>query len=92
MIRGLRHKGLEAFFRKGSKAGIQAQHALKLRVLLTALDYAKKPEDMSAPGWRFHALSGDRVGQYSVTVNANWRVVFRFDGADAELVDYLDYH
>ncbi|MDE3010761.1 MAG: type II toxin-antitoxin system RelE/ParE family toxin [Pseudomonadota bacterium] len=92
MIRSFRHKGLEAFFRKGSKAGIQAQHASKLRVLLTALDFAKKPEDMNAPGWRFHALSGDLAGHYSVTVNANWRVVFRFDGTDAELVDYLDYH
>ena len=56
MIRSFRHKGLEAFFRKGSKAGIQAQHASKLRILLTALDYAKKPEDMNAPGWRFHGL------------------------------------
>ena len=92
MIRSFRHKGIEAFFRKGSNAGIQAQHASKLRILLTALDYAKKPEDMNAPGWRFHGLSGDLAGHYSVTVNANWRVVFRFDGTDAELVDYLDYH
>jgi toxin HigB-1 len=59
--------------------------------LLTALDYAKKPEDMNAPGWRFHGLSGDRKGFFCVTVNGNWRLIFRFDGKDAELVDYLDY-
>ena len=47
---------------------------------------------MNAPGWRFHALSGDKKGFFSVTVNGNWRIIFRFDGKDAELVDYLDYH
>ena len=47
---------------------------------------------MNAPGWRFHALSSDRKGLFSVTVNGNWRLIFRFDAKDAELVDYLDYH
>jgi toxin HigB-1 len=92
MIKRFKHKGLENFFRRGTKAGIQAHHAAKLRILLTALDYAKKPDDMNAPGWRFHALSGDQKGLFSVTVNGNWRIIFRFDGKDAELVDYVDYH
>ena len=92
MIKRFKHKGLEAFFRHGTKAGIQAHLAAKLRILLTALDYAKKPNDMNAPGWRFHALSGDRKGCFSVTVNGNWRITFRIDGKDAELLDYLDYH
>lgn len=59
---------------------------------LTALDAGKKPDDMNAPGWRLHSLTGDMKGYYTITVNANWRVIFRFDGKDAELVDYLDYH
>jgi len=46
---------------------------------------------MNAPGWRFHALSEDKKGFFSVTVNGNWRIIFRFDGKDVELVDYLDY-
>ena len=92
MIKTFRHKGLEAFFHRGAKAGIQAHHAAKLRIMLTALDYAKGPEDMNASGWRFHGLSGDLKGFFSVTVNGNWRLIFRFDGKDAELVDYLDYH
>ncbi|MEY4762100.1 MAG: hypothetical protein RLZZ200_1956 [Pseudomonadota bacterium] len=92
MIKSLRHKGLEQFFRRGSKAGIQAQHATKLRLQLTALDAATKVSDLSAPGWRLHALSGYLKGFYSLTVNGNWRVVFRFVGEDVELVDYLDYH
>ncbi|MFT3905824.1 MAG: type II toxin-antitoxin system RelE/ParE family toxin [Steroidobacteraceae bacterium] len=92
MIRSFRHKGLEAFYRTGSKAGIQPAHAAKLRVQLTALEFARRPEDMNAPGWRWHSLKGDRRGFYSVTVNGNWRMIFRFDNGDAELVDYLDYH
>jgi len=92
MIRSFRHKGLEAFYRSGSKAGIQPAHAAKLRVQLTALEFARRPEDMNAPGWRWQPLKGDRRGFHSVTVNGNWRMIFRFDNGDAELVDYLDYH
>jgi toxin HigB-1 len=92
MIRSFRHKGLEAFFRTGSKAGIQPAHAAKLRRQLTALEYAKRAEDLNAPSWRWHPLKGELRGHYAITVNGNWRLVFRFDGTDAELVDYLDYH
>jgi proteic killer suppression protein len=92
MIRSFRHKGLEAFFRRGTKTGIQPPHAAKLRLQLTALDAATKPEDLAAPGWRLHALTGDLRGFHSITVNGNWRVIFRFIERDVELVDYLDYH
>lgn len=92
MIKTFRHKGLDVFFRTGSKAGIQPHHAGKLRVLLTTLDSAKRPDDMNASGWKLHALTGNLAGHYSVTVNGNWRMTFAFDGEDAELVDYLDYH
>jgi proteic killer suppression protein len=92
VIKSFRHKGLEAFFRRGTKSGIQPHHATKLRVQLTALNAATKPDDLSAPGWRLHSLTGSLRGFYSITVNGNWRVIFRFDGTDVELVDYLDYH
>ena len=92
MIKTFRHKGLEAFFLTGSRAGIQPSHASKLRIILTALDNAKQPNDMNAPNWRLHALTGDLAGKYSVTVNKNWRITFLFNGEDVELVDYLDYH
>jgi proteic killer suppression protein len=59
---------------------------------LTALDVATRPGDLSAPGWRLHPLVGQYNGFFSITVNGNWRLVFRFDGPDVELVDYLDYH
>ena len=92
MIKTFRHKGLQAFFETGSKAGIQPHHAGKLRALLTTLDSAKHVDDMSAPSWKLRPLTGDLSGHYSVTVNGNWRLTFTFKGEDAELVDYLDYH
>jgi proteic killer suppression protein len=92
MIVGFRHRGLEVFFLTGSKAGIQSAHALKLGAMLRRLNEASKPQDMALPGWGLHALKGDLRGHWSVWVNANWRLTFRFVGADAELVDYLDYH
>jgi len=93
MIKSFRHKGLEAFYTSGSKAGIQAQHAEKLRLQLTALNVAISADDLKAPAsWRLHSLSGKLKGFYSLTVNGNWRVIFRFDGSDVELVDYSDYH
>lgn len=58
-----------------------------------ALSKAKKPSDMSAPGWDLHPLKGEETGVWSVSVNGNWRMTFRFDDdGDAVLVDYRDYH
>lgn len=92
MIRGFRHKGVEQFFRTGSKAGIRPQHAKRLRLQLARLDAAKTPDDMNLPGWKFHPLTKDLAGHYAVTVNKNWRLTFAFEEGDAVLVDYQDYH
>ena len=92
MIKSFRHKGLEAFYQTGSLAGIQPIHAKRLREQLTTLSIAHGAEDLTRPGWRLHGLTGNRAGFFSLTVQANWRIVFRFDGTDVELVDYLDYH
>lgn len=92
MIKSFRHKGVERFFRTGSKSKIQAKHAERLRKQLFALDNAKSPEDMNAPGWRLHPLHGELEGHWSVEVSGNWRLTFAFEGEDAVLVDYQDYH
>jgi proteic killer suppression protein len=83
---------MERFFRVGSKAGIQPKHAGKLRRQLFALDNAKGPRDMNAPGWRLHPLRGDLEGHWAVDVSGSWRLTFLFEGEDAVLVDYQDYH
>ncbi|WP_313372114.1 type II toxin-antitoxin system RelE/ParE family toxin [Achromobacter animicus] len=92
MIIGFRHKGLETFYRTGSTRGIQAAHANKLRRILAMLDVARGPQDMDVPGYKLHPLKGDLAEHWSVRVNGNWRVTFRFTEAGAELVDYQDYH
>jgi proteic killer suppression protein len=92
VIKTFRHKGLERFFHAGSKAGIQPAHAPRLRLQLARLDAASVPQDMNLPGWKFHALKGDLAGYFAVTVNKNWRLTFTFEGEDAVLVDYQDYH
>lgn len=92
MIKSFRHTGLQAFFERGSKAGIQASHAPRLARQLARLDQAAQPRDMNLPGWRLHSLQGDLAGHWSVTVSGNWRMTFLFDGVDTILVDYQDYH
>lgn len=92
MILSFRHKGLETLFNTGSTKGVQAAHSPKLSRILLALDTAQSPAELDLPGYKLHALKGDRKGFWSIWVNGNWRVIFRFDGTDVELVDYLDYH
>ncbi len=92
MIRSFRHKGVQRFFETGSKAGIQPAHSARLRLVLTRLETARVPKDMSAPGWKLHALKGSLAGHWAVWVDANWRLTFAFDGEDAVEIDYQDYH
>ena len=92
MIKSFRHKGLQRFFEKGSKSGIQARHERRLRLMLSRLDDIATPADMDAPGWKFHVLRGELKGHWAVWIDANWRLTFTFDGNDAILVNYQDYH
>jgi len=92
MIKSFRHKGIAAFFATGSKAGIQPKHALRLEEQLATLNISAKPEEMNVPGWKWHALSGKLRGHWAVSVSGNWRLTFAFEGEDAILVDYQDYH
>ena len=92
MIKSFRHKGLKSFFEKGSLAGICTTHAPRLGAMLRRLNEATDAKGMNLPGWKLHPLAGDLAGHYSVSVSGNWRMTFTFDGTDAVLVDYQDYH
>ena len=83
---------LEQFFLTGSKAGIQPLHANRIRLILAQLHQARTLDDLRIPTLRLHELKGARKGTWSVTVQANWRITFRFVAGDAEVVDYEDYH
>jgi proteic killer suppression protein len=92
MIKSFKHRGLEKFFTTGSKAGIQPAHAAKLELQLGFLNTAATPSFMGVPGWDLHPLKGELAGHWSVRVNGNWRLTFRFVDANAEVVNYQDYH
>ena len=92
MIKSWRHKGLKLFYETSSTAKINANHADKLHDILQVLDFATSPEQMNLPGLGLHKLSGNLKGFYSVKVSGNWRLIFTFDGQDAILVNYQDYH
>ena len=92
MIKSFRHKGIQNFFESGDKVGIQAQHEKRLRLQLSRLDDARQAKDMDAPGWKLHRLKGNLKNHWAVWVNGNWRITFTFEGEDAILVDYQDYH
>lgn len=92
MIKTFRHRGLERFFTKGDYRGIPAQFAPRIERLLDRLDASTAPFDMQLPGYKFHALKGNRKGTFAVAVSGNWRLTFVFEGEDAIDVDLEDYH
>ena len=92
MIKTFEHKGLRKFWETGSTAGIQNAQSKKLRLILQRLDASSDVQDMNFPGARLHQLKGDMKGIWSVTVNGNWRITFKFEKGDAYIVNYTDYH
>jgi proteic killer suppression protein len=92
VIRSIRHKGLKRLYEEDDPRAVRAEHAEKLRDILARLDAAGSPADMDLPGFRLHPLKGQLKGFWAVTVRANWRVSFRFEGTEVFDVDYVDYH
>ena len=92
MITGFKHRGLERFFLRGTRAGIQAAHSNRIRLILGRLQASTSPQDMNLPGLYLHELKGKRKGTWAVRVSGNWRITFRFKAEDAFDVDYEDYH
>jgi proteic killer suppression protein len=71
---------------------LNPQHADKIARTLARLDVATRPEQLDLPGFRLHPLKGELAGYWSITVRANWRIIFRFEEGDATDVDLVDYH
>jgi proteic killer suppression protein len=92
MIGKIRHKALKRFYEQDDARGLSADMVERLRDILTALDSASGAEGMERPSFRLHALRGDLKGFWAVTVRANWRVIFRFEGENATDIDFIDYH
>ena len=92
MIRSFRHKGLKQLFEKGQRKGLRADQLEKIENILAVLNRARGPQDMDLAGFGLHRLKGKLRQFWSVTVRANWRVIFRFEEGDAYDVDFIDYH
>ena len=92
VIKSFRHKDLRRFFEDGTKSGIQPKHADRLRLQLAALDTAQTIDDMDIPGYRLHPLKGRMKGRWSISVSGNWRLTFKFEGGNVNILDYEDYH
>ena len=92
MIINFRHKGLKRFFETENTAGIKPQYAHRLKLILSRLDASQEPRDMNLPGLKLHKLVGEYKGYFSVTVNANWRIIYRYEHLDVYDVDLIDYH
>jgi proteic killer suppression protein len=92
VIKSFKHKGLKRYYETGSKSGIQAKHAARLRLQLAALDTARGIDDMDVPGYRLHPLKGRAKNRWSIWVSGNWRLTFEFRDGNAYVLDYEDYH
>jgi len=92
MIRSFRHRGLERLFERDEKGQVGADMLNQVENILAVLDRASDPAKMNLPGFRLHPLKGEFRGFWAVTVRANWRIIWRFQGADAVDVDLIDYH
>ncbi len=92
MIGSFGGKAPRKFWTKNERGAVSADWSRKIHLLLSALDSAAKPDDMAFPGSVFHALTGDRAGQYALTLSRNWRITFSWDNGDAVDVDLEDYH
>lgn len=92
MILNIKHKGLKAFYQKGDSSKLQPIHVDKIRLILTRLDAAVNSDDLNVPGYNLHQLAGDLYSFWSVKVDKNYRIIFRFENDNVTDVDYLDYH
>jgi toxin HigB-1 len=92
MRRSFRHRGLKRLYERGDRSQIRADMLVKVENILAKLDTSNIPEKMDLPGHRLHPLKGDLKGFWAVTVRANWRIIWRFEGEDAVDVDLIDYH
>lgn len=92
MIENFRDRRLKRLFERGDRSRLPPDMAQKIEDVLGVLDVADRPEDLDLPGYRLHPLSGDRAGYWSVTIRANWRIIFRFENGQALDVEFLDYH
>ncbi|MGP1393960.1 MAG: type II toxin-antitoxin system RelE/ParE family toxin [Inquilinaceae bacterium] len=83
---------MKRLYERGERGRLSADQVKRIETVLAALDVAEGPNDLDRPAFRLHPLTGNRKGQWAVTVRANWRIVFRFGDGHIHDVDLVDYH
>lgn len=94
-IRKFIHKGLKRLYTDDNPKGLPADAVDKIRRMLAFIQDMEHADELrSIPGWKAHQMSGDRKGTWSLHVTRNWRLTFRVDAAENEILDvsYEDYH
>jgi proteic killer suppression protein len=94
-IRNVIHRGLRRFIERDDASGLSAAVVEKVRNIVTFLQEMEDARELrDVPSWRVHQLTGDRKGIWSLTVTRNWRLTFRIDRTEGEILDldYEDYH
>jgi proteic killer suppression protein len=92
MIGSITHRSLKRLYEQDDRSKLPPDMVDRIKTVLAALDAASESKDLDRPSFRLHPLKGDRKGQWAVTVRANWRITFRFEGGNAHDVDFVDYH
>jgi len=92
VIRSFQHRGLKRLYERGDRSLIRPDLHDRVEVMLAQLDVASSPEAMRLPHYRLHALKGQWKGYWSVTVKANWCIIFRLEGEEVSDVELVDYH
>jgi proteic killer suppression protein len=94
-IRNVIHKGLRRFIEQDDASGLQPAVTEKVRRMVSFLqDMEKEDELRTVPSWKAHQLTGSRKGTWSLFVTKNWRMTFRINQNEIEIIDldYEDYH
>lgn len=94
-IRSVVHKGLRRFIENDDASGLQPAVVAKIRRMVSFLQDMEKEEELrTVPSWKAHMLTGSRKGTWSLFVTKNWRMTFRIDQDEIEIIDldFEDYH
>ena len=94
MIQSFKHKGLRLLWEQNNSSKLPPELISRIEIMLDVIDSAQQvPEDFGAyQNWNIHKLSGDLIAYWSIKVNKNYRIIFRFYGQHAYDLDYIDYH
>lgn len=94
-IRNVIHKGLRRFIEEDDASGLQPAVVAKVQRIVSFLQDMEQEEELrTVPSWKAHMLTGVRKGTWSLFVTRNWRMTFRIDRDEIEIIDldYEDYH